>query len=154
MFGFDDPFGTKDKNAGRDKRRAFTVVQKNEILAQQGNKCAICKKPLDMRAKQFDHQKGWADKGRTVTQNGRALCPNCHSIKTHDDRLAKIEGKKPAKKKPVTKKATTTMKTTAKKKAPSMQKKSSLGLFDMSLPDYKMPELKMPKKPKGGFGLF
>lgn len=130
MFGFDDPFGTKDKNDGRDKRRAFTKTQQNEILYQQNNKCAICQKPLDPRAIQYDHHKGWADKGRTVTRNGRALHPTCHAIKTHDDRLAKIEGKK----KPVAAK-----KPVAKKKAP-------WDPFDLTLPEFNMP------KGKDGFG--
>jgi len=97
IFGVGSMFsqGSKPK---RDKRRAFTRTQKNEILAQQNNKCAKCHKPLDMRTVEFDHKKGWADRGRTVTQNGQALCPHCHKLKTHKSRLKKIEKKRKPKK--------------------------------------------------------
>jgi hypothetical protein len=139
MFGFDDPLGIKDKNEGRDKRRSFTQSQKNQILYQQGGKCAICHKPLDPRTTQFDHKKAWADKGRTVTQNGRALHANCHAIKTHNDRLKKVD-KRPSKK---------------QQSSPlddllgtggSKKKKSADPLDAFSVMPY--------KKGKGGFGLF
>ncbi len=91
-MGFFDDWGFDVFDSpSRDKRRTFTRTQKNEILYQQNNKCAQCRNPLDPRAVQFDHKKGWADKGRTITQNGRALCSNCHSIITHKNRLEKIE---------------------------------------------------------------
>ena len=32
--------------------------------------------------------------GKTVIENGQALCANCHSKKTHKDRLKKINNKK------------------------------------------------------------
>jgi recombinational DNA repair protein (RecF pathway) len=76
---------------GRDKRRAFTQTQKNEILYQQDGKCAHCHEKLDLRVVEFDHVEPWAANGRTVTQNGAALCPLHHRIKTHNDRLKKIE---------------------------------------------------------------
>ena len=85
----------------RDNRRAFGATQKSEILFQQNNKCAICHKPLDPRAIEYDHVKAWSWSGRTVTQNGAALCPTCHRIKTHHDRLKVID--KPKKKKPLSK---------------------------------------------------
>lgn len=81
----------KGHRLARDKRRAFTQTQKNEILHQQDNKCAKCHKKLDPRAIEFDHVKGWAAQGRTVIQNGAALCPTCHTLKTHNDRLTNIE---------------------------------------------------------------
>jgi nitrate/TMAO reductase-like tetraheme cytochrome c subunit len=82
-------FGPSDK--GRDKRRTFTQTQKHEILHQQNYRCAICKKKLDPRAMDFDHKKAWADEGRTVIQNGRALCKNCHGRETHNQRLKKVD---------------------------------------------------------------
>jgi 5-methylcytosine-specific restriction endonuclease McrA len=78
----------------RDKRRAFTATQKKEILYQQDGKCAKCHKKLDPRATQFDHKKPWASGGRTKTQNGRALCSDCHSIVTHKERLRKTDRKR------------------------------------------------------------
>ncbi|MBI4181423.1 MAG: HNH endonuclease [Candidatus Aenigmarchaeota archaeon] len=89
-----DVFGTQEK---RDKRRAFTLTQRNEIWDQQGGKCAICRKKLEARSTEYDHVKPWADRGRTITVNGAALCANCHKIKTHKERLVKINnsGRRP-----------------------------------------------------------
>ncbi|MFH1473339.1 MAG: HNH endonuclease signature motif containing protein [Candidatus Aenigmatarchaeota archaeon] len=77
------------RKSGRDKRRSFTRSQKNEILYQQGNKCAICHKPLDPRDIEYDHKKPWASGGRTITINGRALCGSCHNKVSHKTRLKK-----------------------------------------------------------------
>jgi 5-methylcytosine-specific restriction endonuclease McrA len=87
LFGF----GEKSK---RDTRRAFTPTQKKEILYQQNNKCAKCHKPLDPRAIHFHHIKPWSSGGRTITVNGAALCPTCHEIITHKERLKKVDKKK------------------------------------------------------------
>jgi hypothetical protein len=82
------------KQTERDTRRAFTSTQKNEILYQQDNKCAICHEKLDPRAKHFHHEKPWSSGGRTITQNGRALCANCHEKETHKERLKKVDKKR------------------------------------------------------------
>ena len=82
----------------KDTRRSFTQTQKNEILYQQDNKCAssLCHhKKLDPRATEFDHKKPWASGGRTIKKNGRALCAECHKIITHNQRLRKIDKKRP-----------------------------------------------------------
>lgn len=139
MFDLDDPFRVKGKNEGRDKRRSFTQTQKNQIRYQQNDKCAICHKPLDPRTTQYDHKKPWADKGRTITANGRALHADCHAIKTHNDRLKKID-KKPAKKQqfnPMDELLGT---------SGSKKKKSSNPFDTFNV----MPN----KKGRGGFGLF
>ena len=73
----------------RDTRRAFTQTQKNEILYQQDGKCAKCHAKLDLRVVEFDHIRAWAAQGRTVTQNGAGLCPTCHRLKKHRERLKK-----------------------------------------------------------------
>jgi 5-methylcytosine-specific restriction endonuclease McrA len=83
----------------RDKRRAFTRTQKNEIWAQQDGECASANcghAKLDTRSVEYDHKKSWASRGRTITTNGRALCANCHKIETHKKRLKKVE-KRPKK---------------------------------------------------------
>jgi predicted restriction endonuclease len=77
----------------RDRRRAFTITQKNEILYQQDTRCAVCHVKLDLRVVEYDHIKAWAASGRTITQNGAALCPNCHRLKTHKERLKSIDRK-------------------------------------------------------------
>ncbi len=75
----------------RDSRRTFTQTQKNEILVQQDYKCAKCHTRLDVRIAEYHHIKGWAAQGRTVIRNGAALCPNCHKLTTHKERLKSIE---------------------------------------------------------------
>lgn len=79
----------------RDKRRKFTTTQKNEVLYQQDNKCAICHDKLDPRAIDFDHIKEWSATGKTLIKNCAALCPNCHRLKTHNLRVKKIDKSKP-----------------------------------------------------------
>ncbi len=88
-----DPFALPNsrKRANRDSKRSFNRTQKNEILYQQNNKCARCKKSLDPRTTDFDHKKPWADKGRTCVENGRALHKDCHGIITHQTRLKKVD---------------------------------------------------------------
>lgn len=71
----------------RDNRRTFTQTQRKEILYQQNSKCAECQKGLDPRDIEYDHKKPWAANGRTITQNGRAVCGSCHNIITHNTRL-------------------------------------------------------------------
>jgi len=78
----------------RDKRRSFGSSQKKEILYQQDNKCAGCHEKLDPRATHFHHKKPWSSGGRTITQNGRALCPKCHEIISHKERLKKVDKKR------------------------------------------------------------
>jgi 5-methylcytosine-specific restriction endonuclease McrA len=83
----------------KDTRRAFTPTQKKEIQYQQDSKCAssLCHhKNLDPRTIEFDHKKPWASGGRTIKENGRALCPECHRIITHNERLRNIDKKRPA----------------------------------------------------------
>lgn len=83
-----------DTKLNRDYRRSFTRTQKNEIWAQQKGKCAKCHKPLDPRTVEYDHGRPWSAGGKTTVKNGRALCPGCHKLKTHKERLKKVEKKK------------------------------------------------------------
>lgn len=74
-----------------NKREPISQSQRNEILARQKNKCNRCKKLLDMRAKHFDHIKEVYKGGKSRIDNLQALCANCHNIKTHDEKLHKVE---------------------------------------------------------------
>ena len=76
------------------KRQSISRSQKNEILAQQKNKCIHCNKMLDMRATHFDHIKEVYKGGKSVINNLQALCANCHNIKTHKEKLKKVEAKR------------------------------------------------------------
>ena len=99
----DDPLGLGNISPGvgrprnepkRDSRRSFTTTQKNEIWAQQNGKCAKCKSKLDPRTTEYDHGKEWAEGGKTTIKNGRALCANCHKLKTHRTRLKNVDKKR------------------------------------------------------------
>jgi hypothetical protein len=86
----------------RDVRRTFTQTQKNELWVQQNGRCAStdCNhSQLDPRTTEYDHIKPWSDNGKTVLVNGAALCANCHKLKTHKDRVTKIDKKRKPKKK-------------------------------------------------------
>lgn len=78
----------------KDTRRSFSSTQRKEILHQQDNKCAKCHEKLDPRAIHFHHIKPWSSGGRTMTQNEAALCPKCHEILTHKERLKRVDKKR------------------------------------------------------------
>ena len=61
---------------------------------QHGGKCAKCYKPLRQATVEYDHGKAWSDGGKTVNKNGRALCAECHKLKTHKERLKKGDKKR------------------------------------------------------------
>jgi nitrate/TMAO reductase-like tetraheme cytochrome c subunit len=94
--------GSPSKPRGQDSRRSFSPTQKKEILSQQDNKCAKCHEKLDPRATHFHHEKPWASGGRTITENGRALCASCHEITSHEKRLENVDKKRPKKKSSLT----------------------------------------------------
>src|SRR3989338_599854 len=87
-------FGLDPKYNSKPKRESIAKSQKNEVLARQKNKCAMCKKNLHMRATHFDHVKEVYKNGKSTISNLQSLCANCHNIKTHDDKLKKTEKKK------------------------------------------------------------
>jgi hypothetical protein len=66
--------------------------QKKVILDKQDYECARCKArlfPKGVMVPEFDHIMPVALGGKSVTDNAQVLCPNCHRIKTIEDR-AKI----------------------------------------------------------------
>lgn len=77
----------------KDTRRAFTQTQKNEILAQQGYKCAKCHRKLGV-AYHFYHSKSWSSGGKTTVNNGRVVCADCHETINHRERLRNIDKKR------------------------------------------------------------
>jgi len=74
-----------------NRREPVSKSQKNEALARQKNKCMRCKKLLDMRAMHFDHIKEIYKGGKSRIKNLQALCANCHNVKTHEEKLHKVE---------------------------------------------------------------
>ena len=73
-------------------KKLFSKSQKKVILARQEWKCSCCGKLLSPKSKippQFDHVEAEGLGGLSVTDNGQALCPDCHALKTAKD-YAKI----------------------------------------------------------------
>ena len=60
------------------ERKGFQQYVKENVLRKQDNKCAHCKKFLNVR--DFDHKNGNRSDNRE--SNCQALCPNCHALKT------------------------------------------------------------------------
>jgi len=78
----------------KNKREPVSKSQKNELLLKQKNRCKACRNILYPTHTHFDHVKPIADGGRSIISNLQALCANCHNIKTHKDRLKKVEKKR------------------------------------------------------------
>lgn len=63
------------------KRKSFSASQKNDILQSQNDKCVDCKSRFSSRLRpHFDHING--DREDNRTENGQALCANCHDQKS------------------------------------------------------------------------
>lgn len=77
-----------------NKREPISKSQKNEVLARQKNRCARCRRLLDMRATHFDHVKEVYKGGKSRIDNLQALCANCHNVKTHEEKLKKVENRR------------------------------------------------------------
>jgi 5-methylcytosine-specific restriction endonuclease McrA len=66
-----------------DPRRAFTASQRLVIFTTQQGRCAHCGTPLSTW--ECDHVIPHNQGGRTVVDNGEALCEPCHARKTKRD---------------------------------------------------------------------
>jgi hypothetical protein len=61
----------------RDRRRRFTTAQARYIAGRQGGRCWRCRAPLGAGF-HAHHLIPWAAGGLTETDNGIALCVECH----------------------------------------------------------------------------
>lgn len=77
-----------------DTRRSFSISQRKELWHRQKGKCGVCKHSLNVLTAQYHHVKPWAEGGRTILENGQAVCPECHGIETHKQRLDKFDKKR------------------------------------------------------------
>jgi hypothetical protein len=119
----------------RDTRRVFTSIQKNAIYDRQKGKCWECGKPLPATIAQYHHLKGHSKSGKTVTDNGVALHPNCH-VEIHKEEQLKKADTRPK----------TTGKTQAKPKAKANSAKRKrrrrsddpFGINSFKLPSFKI----------------
>ena len=71
--------------------------QKGEILRRQAFKCDQCQtdlEPVGRAPPHFVHEGASAAKGASATANVRALCPDCHSMKSSSEGAKASEGRR------------------------------------------------------------
>ncbi len=61
-------------------RKGWTVEEKEQVRIRQDGKCAHCGKPPPRW--EYHHANG--DRGNNSLENCEGLCPNCHSVQTHE----------------------------------------------------------------------
>lgn len=61
--------------------RLFSKRQKALLFILAEGKCSICKTKLK-NCFHADHIIPFSKKGRTILENGQALCPNCNILKS------------------------------------------------------------------------
>ena len=61
-------------------RRGWTVDEKEQVRIRQDGKCAHCGKPPP----RWDYHHVDGDRSNNSTDNCEGLCPNCHSVETHE----------------------------------------------------------------------
>lgn len=76
-----------------EPRKHIPKGDKIRILEKQRDKCAMCKRPIDLKIAKFDHKKALSLGGSDTLRNIWALCPECDTKKTTQDR-AKLARKK------------------------------------------------------------
>ncbi len=64
-------------SGGRDPRRLFTPAERASIAAEQHHICGVCKHDLP-DVFHVHHVIPWISGGPTRTDNGMAVCPDCH----------------------------------------------------------------------------
>src|SRR3989344_2238120 len=82
---FHNPYNEK-------RKRTLTPSDKKRIAAKQQWKCNWCGKVLPVRY-HIDHKKEFSRRGSDKESNLQALCPNCHSDKTEEERNKKRQEK-------------------------------------------------------------
>lgn len=73
-----------ERGACTDIRRQFPIRVRDEVLKNQKYKCANCDMSISGALIQYDHIDG--NRFNIDISNCVALCPNCHSLKTDEDR--------------------------------------------------------------------
>lgn len=72
--------GVGDYDDGKGARRGWNEKQKQAVRIRQHGKCAKCRIPPPRW--EYHHRNG--DRSDNSLSNCEGLCPNCHSVKTHD----------------------------------------------------------------------
>ena len=69
------------KNKKPIERKGWSESEKEQVRIVQDGKCALCHKPPPIW--EYDHIDG--NRSNDSVSNCQGLCPNCHSIKTHEE---------------------------------------------------------------------
>ena len=74
----------KDQNLESEKiniiRKGWTEIEKEQVRILQDGKCQKCGRPPPRW--EYHHKDG--NRSNDSISNCEGLCPNCHSVKTHD----------------------------------------------------------------------
>jgi len=62
-------------------RKGWTEIEKEQVRIRQDGKCAKCQRPPPRW--EYHHKDG--DRSNNSLDNCEGLCPNCHSVETHED---------------------------------------------------------------------
>lgn len=69
------------------KRKSWSALHKQEIIARQENRCKICKEIFGEGERvEYDHMHPLASGGKDELDNLQALCKECHQLKTFHPR--------------------------------------------------------------------
>jgi len=131
----------------RKRRKYISKADEDKLLEKQKWKCARCGKILRPGRYHIDHKKPLALGGSNSIRNLQALCPDCHHIKTKEDKK-KIARAKKQEKEDIFDLSVSSSKRGRKKK----------DLFTIDIPDIfdseKKGKRKGRKKKKDEFDLF
>ena len=78
----------------KSRRKYISKADEDKILERQKWKCARCGKTLKPGRYHIDHKKPLALGGSNSIRNLQALCPDCHHVKTKEDRKKIAKAKK------------------------------------------------------------
>ena len=62
-------------------RKGWTELEKEQVRIRQDGKCAKCQRPPP----RWEYHHKDEDRSNNSLENCQGLCPNCHSIETHED---------------------------------------------------------------------
>lgn len=67
-----------------DLRNPVSYLEKQRLLALQGNKCACCNQPLKIEDSHYDHIIPWDYVGDVLPNNYQMLCSYCNEHKSNN----------------------------------------------------------------------
>ena len=62
-------------------RKKYDIVVRKKLILEQHNRCALCKKEIELSDSHLDHIIPWDFVGDELENNLQILCPNCNERK-------------------------------------------------------------------------